>query len=186
MPKLEVRTPEGVDLHLSLAGAGSRTAAGLIDLGILLLVFLLLAVGAGLLAQVDPTGFGAFAAGLLFGGFLLGAVAYQVVLPMLLAGRTPGKLVLDLRVVSAHGDPAGPLAHVLRGLFWLLDVLLMFPLPLGVVLMASTPRRQRLGDLVGPPHNARLLHPPVAKSDHYKRDSISEVQSLFPFRCVSR
>lgn len=148
MPTLEVRTPEGVDLHLSLAGAGSRTAAGLIDLAILLTVFLSLFVAFLVVAQLDPTGATDFALGLLFGGGVLAMVVYQAVLPVFLGGRTPGKAVLDLRVVTAHGDPAGPLAHVLRGLVWLIDFFLMFPLPLGVVLIASTPRRQRLGDLV--------------------------------------
>jgi hypothetical protein len=40
------------------------------------------------------------------------------------------------------------IALVLRALIWPVDVILSFPLPIGLYIIAFTPRRQRLGDIV--------------------------------------
>lgn len=144
MPELVVETPEGLTLRHELAGAGSRCAAGLVDV---------LLWGAALfLALVFLTVFLGGAAGLALwigAGIVVSLVGYQVAFGFLWGGRTPGKWLLGLRVVDEQGFPASLTKHLLRGLFWPLEVVLVLvPVPLGVILVATTPRRQRLGDMV--------------------------------------
>jgi uncharacterized RDD family membrane protein YckC len=148
MSTLIVRTAEGISLRREIAGAGSRLAAGLLDLLLLAAGYLLLVLGVLVASAVDPTGLSGLALGMLVGGTLLVAVLYHVLFHLAWKGRTPGKAALGLRVLSADGYPASALQVVLRGLIWLVDVLLLVPLPLGWILVAATERHQRLGDLV--------------------------------------
>ena len=150
MSDLVVETPEGVALRHELAGAGSRFAAGVIDLAVLAFVWLALMSATAFLAGVDPTGLSGVLAAFLGAGMIVIFVGFQVVVPLLWEGQTIGKRALGLRVADAEGWPAAPSQHLMRGLFWLVDALLFacFFLPPGVILIALTPRRQRLGDLV--------------------------------------
>jgi len=143
MTELVVETPEGLTLRQEIAGAGSRCAAALVDvaiwgLGLLTLLFFF---------QVVLQGVGNLAL-LVAGGSLLSLVGYQVGFALLLDGQTPGKRLMRLQVLGEHGLPATPVQHLLRGLFWPFEALLPVPVPLGLVLMAATPRHQRLGDRV--------------------------------------
>lgn len=148
MSRLVVETPEGISLRYELAGAGSRGAAALVDLVLFVLGFLALLIAAFGLSQLDPTGVSGFFAGLVAGGFSIGLVLYQVLFALVSGGRTPGKMLFGLRVVDQHGHPAAAFQHFLRGLFWPLEALLAIPLSFGLILIAATERRQRLGDLV--------------------------------------
>jgi uncharacterized RDD family membrane protein YckC len=143
---LVVETPEGVELKLELAGAGSRFAAALIDM----LWFLTAAGALGLvvigLAVALPTSVGGFLGGVYVGGVLLLIIAFPFVLHVRMAGASPGKRLLGLRVTAADGSPARPLQHLLRALILPVD-LLPTGILLGLLLVGVTPRATRLGDL---------------------------------------
>jgi uncharacterized RDD family membrane protein YckC len=62
-------------------------------------------------------------------------------------GRSPGKMVVGLRVVTTEGRPIGLKAAALRNFLRAADALPMGYMA-GVICMAMTPRFQRLGDLV--------------------------------------
>lgn len=149
MPSLRVQTPEGIELSHEIAGIGSRFAAGLLDLMVLLGLYLgvvALVIGA-ILVGGGPEAVGGFVVGMLGAGGILLGVLYPLVFHLLWAGQTPGKRQLGLRVASADGYPASTFQLVLRGLLIPVDVLLLVPAPLGLMLIAATPRCQRLGDL---------------------------------------
>lgn len=138
-----METPEGLALRHELAGAGSRAAAALLD-GLVWGTLLMLAV----LALLALNGAGGLVLWV-FAGILLSLSLYQIAFGIWFDGRTPGKWLLGIRVVDEEGFPATPVQHVLRGLFWPLEaVIVLVPVPLGIVLMATTPRKQRLGDMV--------------------------------------
>jgi uncharacterized RDD family membrane protein YckC len=149
-----LETAEGLRIKSELAGVGSRMAAALLDsilivAGYLLLLLTLLLLRAGL-AQSGVgllEGLSAFVAGVAAGGFLLLLPLYFLCFHLAWNGQTPGKRSLRLRVVSAHGTPASPVQHVLRSVLWLVDALVVVPVPLGLILITWTPRGQRLGDL---------------------------------------
>ncbi len=148
MADLIIETSEGIRLRSEIASAGSRSAAGLIDLAAFWLAYFLLAFFAVMVASLDPTGVSGFFFGIVIGGFGLLLVAYNVIFGIFAGGQTIGKMLLGIRVVDLQGFPATWMQHVLRSLFWPLEVVLCVPLPLGMILIAVTDRRQRLGDLV--------------------------------------
>ncbi len=139
MPDLLVETTEGIELRYELAGPGSRSAAAILDAFLLAMGFLALLVLVAILGGVSFV---------LLAGALVIVVAYQVGFGILADGQTPGKKALGIRVVDQEGIPASRVQHVLRGLFFPLEAFVTVPVPLGVIVMAATPRRQRLGDLV--------------------------------------
>lgn len=67
----------------------------------------------------------------------------------LASGRALGKAVTGLRVQMADGSPLRPGAAVVRNLFRIVDgVPYVVPNPLGFIVVASTDKKQRVGDLV--------------------------------------
>lgn len=78
-------------------------------------------------------------------GFGLAMMFFQVSCALLLRGVTPGKWALGLVVVDEHGFPASLLQHLMRGIFWPLEMI-PFPLPIGIMCMAGSAQHQRLGD----------------------------------------
>lgn len=148
MPTLLLETPEGIALKREIVGAGSRFSAALIDVALLALVFLSVLFASLFAASVDPTGLSDFAVAFVAGGFLLVYVIYFAAFHQLWNGQTPGKRLLHLRVTAADGYPASFTQHLLRAIFAPLESFLFVPLPLGLMVMAASPVRQRLGDAV--------------------------------------
>jgi uncharacterized RDD family membrane protein YckC len=138
--RITLATPEGIELGLVLAGAGSRFIAGTIDLT---LEFVLLAL-AGLVAFLlvgGGIGVALFAMAS-FATFYL----YNVLFELLASGRTPGKRITHLRVVREEGTPVDLPASTIRNLLRLIDWL-PFAYLIGLVMIVITRRNQRLGDL---------------------------------------
>ncbi|MGH2689203.1 MAG: RDD family protein [Actinomycetota bacterium] len=129
-------TPEAVVLDVDAAGLGSRLAANLLDLLIMVVAGVLLAI-AGFF--VDSTvGFVVVIGLIAFLPTIFGALTEG-----LWNGRSPGKSAVGLRVVQVSGQPITWKHAVVRNLFRLLDLWLW----LGPIFMVLTKRSQRLGDL---------------------------------------
>lgn len=148
MATLELQTPEGVDLRRQIAGPGSRSAAALIDLALLVAVWFAAVLVLTTAASVDIFGVSGVLLAMLLAGSLLLLFAYPAVVSILWEGQTVGKRALGLRVVGDEGYPAEPVQHVLRSLLWVVELLVIPLFPIGLVLIALMPNRQRLGDLV--------------------------------------
>lgn len=138
--RIEIRTPEGLNLSMTLAGLGSRAAAALIDTLIMVLLgFVVLLpfrnAGGSLLLRIVLIAFPA----LLFFG-------YHIVFETIGRRQSPGKRLLRLRVVRSDGSPLGAIASVVRNLVRIVDFLPGFYL-VGMVTVFATSQNQRLGDL---------------------------------------
>lgn len=142
--RLVTTTPDGIDLEVVLAGAGSRFAAILLDtlVQVLLYVLLFAVVLRALIA--GATGIGIEAAFLVL-SFLI-FFGYFVVLESATGGRTLGKLAFGLRAVRLDGRPVGFLTSLVRTVLRIADYLPPF-CPLGAILIFVTGRHQRLGDM---------------------------------------
>jgi uncharacterized RDD family membrane protein YckC len=151
MPTLEVKTPEGLVLEVELAGPGSRFGAALVDTALFAAGYASVAALVLLLTLADVTGLSDLLIGILVVGLYLCLGLYFLAFHLLWRGQTPGKRLFGLRVAAADGFPPSATQHVLRALLWPIDALLP-PLPpfgfLGLVVMALTAKRQRIGDLV--------------------------------------
>jgi uncharacterized RDD family membrane protein YckC len=140
-----IETPERVRFQHRLAGPGPRAAAWLIDASVQLIV--LSAVGAVLALVFSLTGLEGVGAGLWLVVLFVVEWFYGVFFETLLAGRTPGKLVLSLRTVRLDGSPGQFPDFLLRNLLRAADFLPV-GFGLGVLCMVLDPRMRRLGDMV--------------------------------------
>ena len=135
----EVVTPEGVALHLPVAGPLPRALAWALDAGIRMAVLLLASIALGL---AGAAGMGVYLTLL----FVL-MWGYPMLFEVLFDGRSPGKRALGLQVVAADGAPVGWLASFTRNLLRTIDMLPIFYVA-GFVSCLADPGARRIGDRV--------------------------------------
>jgi len=160
--RTSIATPEGVELHLALAGLGSRSLAVMIDLAVKMAIFAAvifvvamvveIAAGNSAAGAQDWTTWDGSTAGTAFGialvtvgGFLV-VYGYETLFEAFRGGQTPGKQVLGVRVVLEDGSPIGFRAAAIRNLLLIVDG----PLTLytvGAISIVLSKKDQRLGDL---------------------------------------
>lgn len=124
---------------------GRRIAAGLIDVGLLFVLFIVLGETIGESESHD----GGKSVSLTGGAFFLylGLVLLYYFVFEAATQATIGKLLLGLRVKARDGSRPSVGAIALRTLLRLLDWLPLFYLVGFISLLATGTRRQRLGDL---------------------------------------
>jgi uncharacterized RDD family membrane protein YckC len=148
--RLTIATPEGVEIHLSLAGLGSRFIASLLDALIkAVLIFAVWLVTNGLdvaISSTEERGDLALGAALAFAVIFAINFFYDVLFEVLASGRTPGKRATGLRVVREGGQPVGARASTIRNMLRLIDGLPLAYMA-GIIAIVVTKRNQRIGDL---------------------------------------
>ncbi len=137
---MTISAPEGIELHIVLAGAASRYIAGIIDLFI---EGVLIVLAAALFLNLPGGGVGE---ALLVVAVFAAVFLYDILFELLASGRTPGKRLTHLRVVRVEGAPVDFPASAIRNLLRLIDIL-PFAYLVGVISIMVTKRNQRLGDL---------------------------------------
>jgi uncharacterized RDD family membrane protein YckC len=144
-----VVTPEAVRLEYSLGGIATRTFAKLVDLVVVAAATFAVGVLAiVLLSAVDSwleTDWGVKVGARIAGALLVfcGAVFAIPLMEWLWRGRTVGKSMAGLRVVTDIGEDISLRHAMVRGLLALVEI----PTGLGFFAALSNPRQQRLGDL---------------------------------------
>ncbi|NJD05216.1 MAG: RDD family protein [Methylococcaceae bacterium] len=150
---IALQTPDATDHRLEIAGLGARSHAFAIDWHIRFLLALtwLLALGFALhsLEQLRKV-FDHELSSLDTWVWLVPAAAiyflYHPVLEVAMVGRTPGKRMAGVRLVTTQGHTPGTGALLLRNVFRLLDSLPGFYI-VGLVTVAVTRQQVRIGDL---------------------------------------
>jgi uncharacterized RDD family membrane protein YckC len=141
----QIETPENVRLSFRLAGPGTRSGAYLVDFLIRAIILFGLGIAIGMFVPF------LLGAGFSIGVFLLCVFLlewfYGCLFEGFWSGRTPGKWVMGLRVIKEAGYPIGFYDAVLRNLLRAADALPLF-YGAGFIVMLSTGRLQRLGDLL--------------------------------------
>ncbi len=150
---LLVQTVEGMDYRFEIAGLGARSHAFIIDWHIRFLLALtwFLMIAYGLFSSEQISG--------LFGDHALskaqmlmlipaGAIYffYHVILEVAMAGRTPGKRMAGVRLVTLQGRSPSVGAVLLRNVFRLIDSLPAL-YAVGLVCVALTKYQVRIGDI---------------------------------------
>lgn len=136
-----VVTPEAVVLDLPTAGVATRAFARVIDL----IVQLVVATGLGFLG-VWAVGAGASPVLVFLTVLVTVLLVWPIGLEVLWRGRSVGKAVFGLWVISADGSPAQPRQSVVRGMLALVDVYLSLGF-LALITAMFSPTAQRLGDM---------------------------------------
>ncbi|MGI8766943.1 MAG: stage II sporulation protein M [Gemmatimonadaceae bacterium] len=153
---IDVETPEQIEFSYSIAGIGSRGAAAALDAIICVASLIVLAVVAafavgflgtkGKLEMMPPSASWIFAAYVIVQFVVIWG--YYVLFEGLWDGQTPGKRVMQLRVVRDGGYSVSFEASAVRNLLRVVDAM---PIPLyliGIVAAMLNRSRKRIGDLV--------------------------------------
>ncbi len=151
-PYIEYETPESVVLRYKVAGPGSRFLAffidsvlifvGLVTLLLFGLIFLQLfgpnsAFGQSI-AGIDPAA--AVAVFIIISSFAY--IGYFIAFEMAMSGQTPGKRMVNCRVVRERGFSLTPAALLIRGIFRVVD-----SIPVLWIVPILSPKLQRFGDM---------------------------------------
>ncbi|MGK0466618.1 RDD family protein [Clostridium sp.] len=147
MKKIQITTPENIEVEYTLAGLGSRTGAVLIDMMIQGVLILILGISLLIIGYFSPSFFEEYY-GWIIGGTLLviSLISYGYFISMELSmnGMTIGKKVFRIRTLRNNGQPITLKHSALRNLFRVfVDVF-----GIGVVLIFLTKEHKRVGDYV--------------------------------------
>ncbi|MBW3562670.1 MAG: RDD family protein [Actinobacteria bacterium] len=176
-------TPEAVQLDLPTAHIGSRGVAFVVDLVLLGIAEVVLVLGLSVLQSAAgpvPTWVGV---SVLIVTTLLVWMGYPIAFETLWRGRTPGKALLGLRVVTREGGPVRFRHAAIRAFLGLVDFYLTSG---GAAILTALVSRdgQRLGDLAagtlvlrertghGTPQ-AVTFRPPAGLEDYVARLDVS-------------
>jgi uncharacterized RDD family membrane protein YckC len=139
---LVIRTPEGIEFSLPLAGPISRMLAWVLDVAV---IAALVSVVEKILTPLVIFG-SDFAGALNILAYFVISMIYAAAAEWMWRGQTVGKRLLRLRVVDASGLRLEPSQVIVRNLMRLIDALPALYLVGGIACVFSR-RRQRLGDL---------------------------------------
>jgi uncharacterized RDD family membrane protein YckC len=147
--RLRVETITGVPIEFAIAGPGGRSYAFIIDWHIRVLIAgAWMAAGILILNSIEAPGETA-ANWLAIGTFLPSMLVYFLYHPVLevaMGGRTPGKRIAGMRIVTLEGTTPGAGPLLVRNLFRFVDGLPMLYV-VGLVTIIVSRRHQRVGDL---------------------------------------
>ena len=138
---LIIKTPEGIEFSLLLAGPITRFLAWSIDLGTIIAIISILNVVFAILGVLSRDL--AMAANII--GFFIISIGYGILTEWYWHGQTLGKKLLRLRVMDEQGLRLQLSQIIIRNLLRFIDSLPALYLLGGVVCLLST-RAQRLGD----------------------------------------
>ncbi len=139
MQTIQVRTTQNVFIHYPVASVGDRILAHLLDQ----LIKSIYALAAGILlynADIENEWMWILVIGV---PWLLSTLLFEI----LMNGQTPGKRVLNIKVIRMNGTPASLGDYILRWIFSLIDFGILSG-AIAVIIIAAGGKGQRLGDLV--------------------------------------
>ncbi len=170
MQTIDIRTTQNVTIEYEMAGLGERVLAQIIDLivvgGVYLLFFLLFFTAMrGNWAEMDQR---IYFFVLPFCFFVL----YHFFFELLSHGQSLGKKALSIQVVRLDGEDPSPSDYLLRALLHFADLLGTVGI-LGALLIGSSPKRQRLGDMT-----AGTTVIKVKTSERFSLEDILRISSL--------
>ncbi|TWF37392.1 putative RDD family membrane protein YckC [Chitinophaga polysaccharea] len=147
MADIKIPTSFNIDLEFESADIMKRFLAWLIDFairaGYILVVYMAL-----LSFRPNWSGFDV----LFFLLVLFPVVLYFPIMEISMHGKTPGKRITQLQVVSMMGNPPSVSQHLIRWIFRLVESPLgafaLVPVIVPTVAIVRTPYNQRLGDIV--------------------------------------
>jgi uncharacterized RDD family membrane protein YckC len=173
---LLIRTPEGIEFALPLAGPFTRMIAAIVDLIVVMVSGILLERA---LAPLNLFGQDAAQAVIAVAYFAF-SMLYGAACEWFWHGQTVGKRLLGLRVVEASGLRLNPSQIVVRNVMRLFDMLPAFYLAGGIACVWNH-KRQRLGDLVAGTAVIRvpkLSEPDLSQLEAGRQNSLARERHL--------
>ena len=150
--KTELELPEEIDLQVELANVGSRTLAILVDIALGGLVLFIVYALTMLLAHDEADDWLTKTSSNVLKTLLMLLIfgfqwVYFNLFEWLWNGQTPGKRLLNLRVIKVDGSPVSGVDVLLRNLSRPIDTLGPMGL-IGLLMIFVSRKAQRLGDVM--------------------------------------
>ncbi len=145
METVKVNTTQHIDIDYPVASIGERVAAKLLDYliffgGMFLYMFVMSVTG----IIDNDTAFTIVSAILLLIGFVL----YDLLCEIFLNGQSIGKKILKIKVISLDGGQPSLGQYFIRWIFRIVDFSILTGYLGGLISVAITDNKQRIGDLV--------------------------------------
>jgi uncharacterized RDD family membrane protein YckC len=143
MNTIHITTSQNIDVEYELGSLGDRIVGWIIDWLILvaytIVIFFLIGFSnLGRFIELNPW---------VAVAFVLPIFLYDLLCEMLLNGQSPGKRVMNIKVISLNGLQPSFGQYLNRWLFRLIDFSFSSGL-VALIMVAVTEKKQRLGDLV--------------------------------------
>lgn len=147
MQTIKITTSQNIDIDYEVASLGDRILGYLVDSAIFVVLYIALAILAGLFftsngGRAVYWGFGAVAI-----IWFLAFIFYDLICEVFFNGQSIGKKVMKTRVISLDGSSPGLGQYLLRWLFRIVDITLTSSVG-AIISVAITDNKQRIGDLV--------------------------------------
>jgi uncharacterized RDD family membrane protein YckC len=169
MPNIDIRTTQNVTIEYELAPLQERFFAFFIDLliyGAGSFVFWLIILS---ILSDAITGWGGAFIGM---AVMFGILGYHLLSEVIGNGQSLGKRAVGIKVVRLDGLEPGMGEYLLRSVFLMLDFLFSFG-ALGAILIGSTFKNQRLGDLAA---NTTVIR--VKSKTNFRLHDILKINTL--------
>ncbi len=172
MKSIDIITAQNVVIEYELASLRERFLAFFIDFVIVMSSYYLLVIF--LLTILEDTIAGSnFAAGIIFWLLpIVGFMFYQFLSELLANGQSLGKKAMGTKVVRVDGREPGLSEYTLRAVFHIVDTFLSGGV-VGALLISSSIRNQRLGDLTS---NTTVVR--IRNSERFSLDKILKINTL--------
>jgi uncharacterized RDD family membrane protein YckC len=137
--QVHVRTTQNVFIHYPVASVGDRILAYLLD-QLILIVFIIAMVALYINAGMQIVWVWIVTVATPY-------ILYHLLFEIFMNGQSPGKRVMNLKVLRLDGTPATVGDYILRWIFAFVDIQLMSGV-IAVMVIVIGEKGQRLGDLV--------------------------------------
>lgn len=149
--QLNIQSTDALQLELPIAGIGSRSYAFIIDWHIRLVLslgwfFLIMVIYEIISGSAEEIFFNDLWRDIAIWPAAILYLFYHPVLEIMMKGRTPGKRMAGVRIVTIEGHSPGMGALLIRNIFRLVDSLPQFYL-VGLVTCGVTRQQVRFGDM---------------------------------------
>jgi uncharacterized RDD family membrane protein YckC len=149
---ISIQTTQQIELEHSLASIGERVLASIIDYFVILGIFLLGALVAGI-AGITYLWF----------IFIIPAFLYQLIMDMIYNGQSVGKRIMKIKIVKLDGSNASFFTWFIRWTFRLIDINLSLG-AVGTLTIILNSKGQRVGDMAAGTCVVRLVKNPGIQS----------------------
>lgn len=143
MEKLEINTPQNVNIEYGLASIGLRILALMLDVGILLAYIYLVSL---FLNLIDLSGMDRWSIIAIVMVLYLPVFFYHFMMETFLGGQTIGKMALKIKVVKIDATRATAYEYFIRWVMNIVDLWMLSGI-IGLVSAVASKKAQRIGDL---------------------------------------